>query len=89
VARGTRGTDLGGSGRKGLTGAGGSTAVQTERRGAHGISAELGALTVCSERGRSGGPRWLNDDKHRGSVASKRRRRKKGRSTRGGGLLLL
>jgi hypothetical protein len=28
-----RGTDLGGSGRKGLTGAGGSTATQTEQRG--------------------------------------------------------
>jgi hypothetical protein len=29
----TRGTDLGGSGRKGLTGEGGSTAAQTKWRG--------------------------------------------------------
>jgi hypothetical protein len=30
----TRGTDLGGSGRKGLTRVGGSTVAQTKRRGA-------------------------------------------------------
>jgi hypothetical protein len=42
------------------------------------------ALTGCSERGRSGGPRWLNDGKHSGAAASKRWRREKGRSIRGG-----
>jgi hypothetical protein len=34
------------------------------------------ALTGCSERGRSGGPRWLNDGKYGGAVASKWWRRK-------------
>jgi hypothetical protein len=46
--------------------------------GAHGVSADLGAVTGGSERGRRGGPRWLNDGKHGGAVAAKRRRRKNG-----------
>jgi hypothetical protein len=45
--------------------------------GAHGVGAELGALTGCSKRGRSGGPWWLNDGKHNGTVKAKGRRRKK------------
>jgi hypothetical protein len=52
--------------------------------GAHDVDAELGALTGCSKRGRSGGPWWLDNGKHGGAVASKRRRKKKGRSTGGG-----
>jgi hypothetical protein len=51
--------------------------------GAHDVDAELGALTGCSKRGRSGGPWWLDNGKHGGAVASKRRRKKKGRSTGG------
>jgi hypothetical protein len=41
----THGIDLGGSGRKEITGVGGSTAVQTERRGA----------TVVEQRSSRGG----------------------------------
>jgi hypothetical protein len=66
----TCGIDLGGSGRKGLTRAGDSMAAQTKRRwwsrgavegtdkgfeGAHSVGVELGVLTGCSKRGRSGG----------------------------------
>jgi hypothetical protein len=55
--------------------------------GVHSVSAELGALTGCSERGQSGSPQWFNDGKHDGAVALKRWRRKKGRSMGGAPLI--
>jgi hypothetical protein len=56
--------------------------------GAHGVGAELGALMGCSERGQSGGPRWLNDSKHDDTVASKWWRWEKGVDPQGGVILL-
>jgi hypothetical protein len=38
----------------------------------------------CSERGQSGGPRWLNDSKHDDTVASKWWRWEKGVDPQGG-----
>jgi hypothetical protein len=41
-----------------------------------------------SKRGRSGGPRWLNDGKHNSAVAVRQWRRKKGVAPWGGGCAL-
>jgi hypothetical protein len=90
----TCGTDVRGSGRKGLTGAGRSTVAQTEWRGAtvvarrgsrgHRQGGRGSSRCRCggSERGQSDGPRWLNDGQHGGTVAAEEEER--GCSTGGG-----
>jgi hypothetical protein len=52
----TRGTDLGDSGKKGLTGVGGSTSVQTERRGVTVV--EQRSSPGCWQGGRGSSQHW-------------------------------
>jgi hypothetical protein len=75
----TRGSDLGGSGRKGLTGAGGATMAQTKRRGATVVAQRSSRGHRQGGRGSSrrrcrawGGDGWFGEGPEQRSIVAPR-----------------